>query len=41
MSETAIAKLKYVLPSLRSLNETALAKELDKLSVQLLFIVYL
>ena len=41
MSETAIAKLKYVLPSLRSLNETALAKELDKLSVQLLFIIYL
>ena len=33
MSQTTTAKLKYLLPSLRALNEVALSKELDKLSV--------
>lgn len=35
MNETAIAKLKYILPSLRQLNEAALGSELDKLSVSI------
>lgn len=33
MNATVAAKLKFVLPSLRKLNEKALASELDKLSV--------
>lgn len=38
MNATAVAKLKFILPSLRKLNERALSLELDKLSVKNSFI---
>lgn len=40
MNATVAAKLKFVLPSLRKLNERALASELDKLSVIVVSFVY-
>lgn len=36
MSVASVAKLKYILLSLRHLNEGAIAVELDKLSVRVL-----
>lgn len=33
MNAVTVAKLKYILPSLRTLNSAALSTELDKLSV--------
>ena len=40
MSVASVAKLKYILLSLRHLNEGAIAVELDKLSVRMLLLCY-
>lgn len=40
MNATVAAKLKFVLPSLRKLNERALTSELDKLSVRICCFAY-